>query len=281
MLAQDAPAKVNLTLRVGPRRADGYHEIESVVVRASLCDRVAVERRDDGRVTVECDAPGIPADERNLAVRAGLALRELAGPPRGAHIRLTKRIPAGAGLGGGSSNAATTLRLLDTLWETGLDDGALERIGAGIGSDVPFFLHGPCCVIRGRGERIERLSADWAAWAVLLLPPIPLASADVYRAFDRLPPPPARAPLPEQAASTLGMEALFNDLESAAFHLSPELADLAQRAAELAGGPVRMSGSGSTLFRLSESAAAARNLAQRCADKLGVRSAVVQLGAYC
>ena len=156
-LSREAPAKINLTLRVLSLRADGYHEIESLVAQIDLCDTVTVTPREDRRLLVDCSDRTIPCDSSNLALRAAHSLAEAHGVRRGALISLTKRIPSGAGLGGGSSNAAATLKLLNAQWRLGLSHPELAEIGAEIGSDVPLFCHGPLCAIRGRGERVEEL----------------------------------------------------------------------------------------------------------------------------
>ncbi|MFQ5806633.1 MAG: 4-(cytidine 5'-diphospho)-2-C-methyl-D-erythritol kinase [Phycisphaerae bacterium] len=281
-MTRSAPAKINLTLRVGDLRPDGFHEIESLVARVGLCDTITISPRDDGRFTLACDDPSIPCDDANLALRAARRLSEAVGVrDRGVHITLQKRIPGGAGLGGGSSDAATVLMLLNDLWEIGLPAAELERIGAEIGSDVPLFFHTPLCVVRGRGERAEDLSRSLTGWAVLILPAIHSTTRDVYAAWD-----PSRAYSSRPAlddilkhadrAETL-MPHLFNDLEALAFAINPQLAKLAERLIRLADGPVRMTGSGSALFRLLGDAATAEAFGDRVHAELNVRVEAVPL----
>jgi len=276
-----APAKVNLTLRVGLRRDDGYHEVESLVVHIGLCDRVRVVLRRDGRLELRCDAPGIPTDETNLALRAARRLRErCTARPGGATIELSKRIPTGAGLGGGSSDAATTLMLLDRLWNLRLPQHVLAEIAAGIGADVPLFLNGPAAVIRGRGEYVAPVTLPSAGWIVLLLPSIHCQTAAVYAALE----PSDRCASPADVADVLealreperAMDVLFNDLEAPAMRLQPALRELARRAGELAGGPVRMSGSGAALYRLFGARYLAETFARRVRRCLGVRVEVTR-----
>ena len=155
-----APAKLNLTLEVLGRRSDGYHEIASVMQTIDLADRIRLEAAPTLSLEIEGDAanelPADPAD--NLAMRAAIALRDAAASlGLGARIVLEKRVPAGTGLGGGSSDAAAVLRGLSRLWRLDLDMTALERIAAGIGSDVPFFLHGGTAAVGGRGEVVKEL----------------------------------------------------------------------------------------------------------------------------
>jgi len=153
-----SPAKINLFLAVTGRRGDGFHDLVSLVAPISFGDTLwlhAGER--DGPVTLVCDDPAVPTGADNLAVRAAEAWRCETGSGRAIHIELKKRIPMGAGLGGGSSNAAAVLRGLNSLHVHPLEDGALARLAAGLGSDCPLFLAGAPCVMRGRGERLEAL----------------------------------------------------------------------------------------------------------------------------
>lgn len=272
-----SPAKINLTLRVGPARPDGFHEIESLVARVGLCDTVSAALRDDARFSLACDDPSVPSDETNLALRAARRLSKATGVrDRGVDIALQKRVPPGAGLGGGSSNAATVLMLLNELWETELPPAELAKIGAAIGSDVPLFFHTPLCVIRGRGERVEDLPRTLAGWVVLVLPSVHSATRDVYAAWDRLESHPERPSLQEilqQADSpAMLMQYLFNDLEEPAFRVSPQLSELSERLNELAEGPVRMTGSGSAFFRLFDSGTEASFFSDQVRAATGCRA---------
>ncbi len=245
----EAPAKVNLTLEVLGRRDDGYHEICSVMQALSLADRLRFELSDDLRL--RCAEPSLE-DTSNLVWRAAELLRRHAGIRRGATIVLHKRIPVAAGLGGGSADAAATLRALAALWDLPLSLEALVDLGAQLGSDVPFFL-GPsaCALVGGRGERVWPLPPLPARWVVLLKPPAGIAAGDVYRAF-----PPARWADGRRtqrwlAAATAGdLPAPFNDLEPVALEVAPAAA--AARDALLAAGAPHavLSGSGSTYFAL-------------------------------
>ena len=256
-LTRSSPAKINLTLRVVGRRPDGYHEIESLVVLVNLYDTVTVSLRDDDQWTLNCTEPGIPCDERNSALQAARCLAATAGIERGVHVEIEKRIPAGAGLGGGSSNAATTLMLLNELWELRAKRTELVRIGMEIGSDVPLFFYGPVCVIRGRGERVEEIQRPLSANVLLLLPELSCPTPAVYHAWDRLDTSTTRPSLPEILArldspnqlATL----LYNDLEEAAFIVNPDLRCLAEKLQRCCPGPLRMTGSGSVLFCLTDS----------------------------
>ncbi len=280
-LTRPSPAKLNLTLRVAAVRADGFHELESLVAQINLCDSVGVTAHEDGCYALDCDDPALPRDGSNLVLRAARAVNDAAGTNHGARIELRKRIPAGAGLGGGSSNAATTLMLLNELWNAGLAKADLIRLGAALGSDVPLFCGTPLCVIRGRGEQVENLGAPPALWAALVLPAIHCSTAAVYAAWDESPQHRSRPDLAEvlgarDSARDL-MELLFSDLEPAAFRAVPELAELAARVATAGGQTVRLTGSGAALFRLFDDARAAARFALSVGTELGVRVDVVAL----
>ena len=168
-ITERAHAKINLTLEILGIRPDGYHDLASVIQTLDLFDDVTVEAADETEVT--CDDPSI-AGEANLAHRAAEALRQQAGVRYGARISITKRIPVAAGLGGGSADAAATLRALNRLWRTGLNTTQLAEIGATVGSDVPFLVHGGTALVQGRGERITSLPDADLGWVILLCPDI-------------------------------------------------------------------------------------------------------------
>lgn len=282
-LESAAPAKLNLTLRVSGARTDGYHGIESLTARIGLCDTVSVSPAPFGELSLRCDDPALPVDGANLALRAA---RELArgGPMRGAQLELRKRIPAGAGLGGGSSDAATTLSLLNEFWGRGLGRDELSAIGAAIGSDVPLFFAAPLCVLRGRGVDVQSLSVRLAGWAVLVFPGIHCATAAVYAAWDRIAEHAARPTLAcvlhaLQRSPAGAMDLLFNDLEAAAHVVSPELARFAARLRARSIAPFRMTGSGSTYFTLADDEPRAQRIAGDVSAALGVRTAVAALGS--
>lgn len=268
-LSLESPAKVNLTLCVAARRADGYHELESLVARINLCDTISVSLRDDEHWTLACDDPAIPGDERNLVWRAAERLSAHCGVRCGIHLAVKKRIPVGAGLGGGSSNAAATLRLLNRLWHLELADDVLARIGAEVGSDVPLFFHSSPCIIRGRGEIVENVAARLAGGVVLFLPEVYSQTSAVYAAWDRLsaggggeaarqPTRPARPPALLALAEVLRRlddpdrlaPLLFNDLEAAALGTYPALADVAAHLRRALPWAVHMTGSGAAFFCL-------------------------------
>jgi 4-diphosphocytidyl-2-C-methyl-D-erythritol kinase len=280
-LSRESPAKINLTLRVTGVRPDGFHEIESLVTQVTLSDTVTVWSQEDGCYSLDCDDATLPRDGSNLALRAARALAEASGGNPGARIELAKRIPVGAGLGGGSSNAATTLMLLNELWRVGLPAAELARLGAELGSDVPLFFHSPLCVLRARGELVEDLGAPPRMWVALVLPNLRCSTAAVYAAWDRLSAAPPRPTLAE-VCSALGsadrlMDLLFNDLEPAALAVVPELAQLAERVAAVGGRPARMTGSGAALFRLFDERLEAERFAEMVRSQLRVPTATTAL----
>lgn len=282
--SRSSPAKLNLTLAVGPKRADGFHAVESLVTRIALCDDVRIGAGDSG-VRITSSDPTIPTDSTNLAHRAAVAFARAACLEQpDVAIHLEKRIPAGAGLGGGSSNAATVLRLLAEWTGRTLPPEAEHAAAAQLGSDVPLFLGGPLCVARGRGELLESVPERLDGYAVVILPAIRCPTAAVYARFDRagagaLEPARLAAARARLADADALMPLLFNDLERAAFALFPALEALRARAQELAGGPVRMSGSGSALFRLYADAAAASAAAARLRAALDADCRVARLEA--
>ena len=186
-LSLPAFAKVNLDLRVLGVRADGYHDLKTVFQSLALADRLTV-RRTRGRFALTCDAPAVPTDQRNLVWKAASLLWRTAGlgrgEPRDVSIHLEKRIPAEAGLGGGSADAAVTLVALNRVWGLGLDGATLSRLAARLGADVPFFLVGGTALGLGRGDDIYPLADLPRVHVVLVRPAFGVSTADAYRWFD-------------------------------------------------------------------------------------------------
>jgi 4-diphosphocytidyl-2-C-methyl-D-erythritol kinase len=279
-----SPAKVNWTLRVLGRRADGYHEIESLVSTVTLYDELRFAPRPDGRFELACDAADLPTGGENLIVRAADLLGRRAGCPSGAFCRLSKRIPLGGGLGGGSSNAAATLLALNRLWSIGWPRERLGQLGAELGSDVPLFLHGGTVLMRGRGERVEPVRLGWRGWIVLVCPRISVSTAAVYRAWRAGAVGPEGEPIPADdggANAVEWMRRTFNMLETPAMEVCPLLRTLHERLGELSGRPVRVSGSGSTLFTAFDARLEAEGFARQSASELGLVTHVVRLAEEC
>ena len=254
-----AHAKINVFLRVLGRREDGYHDIESLVLPVSLADELAFEPFHEIRTEIV----GSDVGEPNLVTVAAEALARTCGS-KGARVRLEKRIPVAAGLGGGSADAAATLVALNDLWECGLTGEQVMKVAAGIGSDVPALLHGRPVVIRGRGEMVER--ADVApTWWVLVPQSFAVPTADAYGWWDLAGSTGADpAPLLE-AARTGRIEELagllFNDLEREVATRNPAVADARLAALEAGALGVVMSGSGPTVAALVHDEDHARRIA--------------------
>jgi 4-diphosphocytidyl-2-C-methyl-D-erythritol kinase len=258
-----APAKVNLFLEVLGRRADGYHEIATLMAAIDLADELDFAPDESGELSLACDDPALTAGSENLVLKAASWLRTETGCAAGARIHLRKRIPWAAGLGGGSSDAAATLEGLNELWKLGLSTGALARIGAGIGSDVPFFLNGPAAWCTGRGEVVTPAPIGRPLDLVLIKPLEGLSTADVYRRLT-LPANPvdgaaARKSLASGDVEALG-RALMNRLQEPAFALSPAVASAFRRVQDVGAAGCLMTGSGSSLFALCRSPSEARRV---------------------
>jgi 4-diphosphocytidyl-2-C-methyl-D-erythritol kinase len=258
-----APAKVNLFLEVLGRRADGYHEIATLILAIDLADELDFAPDESGEVSLTCDDPALPTGPDNLVLRAAARLREEAGPTTGARIHLTKRVPWAAGLGGGSSDAAATLEGLNELWRLRLSPAALARIGAEIGSDVPFFLNGPAAWCTGRGEVVTPVPVGRQLDLVLVVPPEGLSTADVYRRLT-VPATPVDGRAAREALASGDVEglgrALFNRLQEPAFELSPAVAAAFRRVQAVGAAGGLMTGSGSALFALCRSPTEARRV---------------------
>jgi 4-diphosphocytidyl-2-C-methyl-D-erythritol kinase len=248
-----APAKVNLFLEILAKRTDGYHDIATLIVANSLYDTLEFREDASGRIQLACDQPDLSTGPENLVCRAAERLRAHTGCTRGAAIRLWKRIPVAAGLAGGSTDAAATLAGLNQLWRLGLSADELARLGAEIGSDVPFFFSTPAAWCTGRGEKVTPLPLGRELHFVLACPPIGLSTAEVYRGVT-VPQTPESGDAIRQATAEGDVEAigrrLHNRLQGVAERLCPEIAALCQRLAQFGPAGQLMSGSGSSLFAL-------------------------------
>ena len=244
-------AKVNLTLEVLGRRADGFHELATIFQAVDLCDRITLTPAD--RLVLTAEGADVPLDETNLCHRAATLLAARCGVEPKVHIALDKRLPVGAGLGGGSGNAAGTLAALARLWRLDVTTEALEAMAAELGSDCAFFVRGGAAVGAGRGERLARLPI-LAGWRLVILAPAePVPTGAVYRALDGF-----RAEAGEATARlAAGLRAghvpppgewLVNDLEAPAMRVSARLAEDGEHLARLVPGRYRLSGSGGSWF---------------------------------
>ncbi len=267
-----ANSKLNLFLRVMGRRPDDYHEIETILHGIDLGDDIEVATSTAGIEIEMINAVGasseMPPAEQNLITTAVRCLQAHSGIGLGVRAKVIKRVPLGAGLGGGSADAAAIVSALNELWRLRLDAQSLTAIAATIGSDVPYCLVGGTCLATGRGEAVTPLPAPANLHFVLGLSDVPLMTGDVYKMADELGPAPAVGSAPMSlalgAADVAEVGALLhNDLEPAAFQLRPELA--ARKQQMLAGGALGacLSGSGPTLFALASNEGHARQIASR------------------
>jgi 4-diphosphocytidyl-2-C-methyl-D-erythritol kinase len=177
-----APAKLNLMLRIIGRRSDGYHQLQTVFQFIDRCDALSFRQRTDAAVRRVSDVADVP-EAQDLSVRAARLLQEYTNCRSGVDIRIDKRLPMGGGLGGGSSDAATTLVALNRLWDLGLGEDVLAELGLSLGADVPVFVRGKAAWAEGVGERLQTLSLE-EPWYLLLLPPVHVSTAEVFAAAD-------------------------------------------------------------------------------------------------
>jgi 4-diphosphocytidyl-2-C-methyl-D-erythritol kinase len=257
-----APAKLNLFLHITGRRADGYHELQTLYQLLDWGDRLSIETRPDGVIRRSSGPDGV-AEQEDLAIRAAHRLKEAAGGRLGATIGIRKHIPAGAGLGGGSSDAATVLLVLNRLWGCGLSQHELARIGLSLGADVPVFVHGRSAWGEGIGERLQALELGDRHY-VLLFPGVRVATAGVF-ADPQLrrdtPPIKPAATLPDSAA---------NDCEAVVLARHPEIAAGMRALAEY--GQPRLTGTGSCIFLAARDESVARSVTSRLKSRYNVRA---------
>jgi 4-diphosphocytidyl-2-C-methyl-D-erythritol kinase len=255
MLKLRAPAKINLGLEVIRRRGDGYHDINTIFAAVDLHDTISLRSRVDS--AIHCRVEGndsLASDQNNLCVRAAEALRRATGCGGGLDILLRKRIPMGAGLGGGSSDAAAVLKGATTIWEINLGDMILHELAADLGSDIPFFLGGPLAVAGSRGEELRRLEMNLPHVILLVNPGFHVATPWAYGAINRTS---ERPPSDLTNILQRGLDdpdlltgELANDFEPAVFAEHPVLRMLKERLYGAGAFFALMSGSGSTMFGL-------------------------------
>ncbi len=265
-LVLESPAKVNLNLEVMGARGDGFHSIRSILLPISLHDTITIVP--GGRKFVFRGGQGVPDDERNLAYRAVKLLTKKTGVRHGLEVKIVKRIPVAAGLGGGSSNAATVLRALNDLWELDLPEPELEKLGLELGSDVPFFLRGGTCIAGGRGEELTQIGRGGALELVLVHPPVKVSSEWSYHNV------PAELTRSGSSTSMVKVALASGRPELLSNHLVNDLAEAVRPAHKVvktierklrsAGAlGVLMSGSGPTVFGIAADAESADRVAAK------------------
>jgi 4-diphosphocytidyl-2-C-methyl-D-erythritol kinase len=265
-----APAKINLGLRINGLRPDGYHEISSVFQEIDLSDRIVLHQAADSRLSLICNSPDLAADETNLCLKAARLLRETTNCLGGVQMELTKIIPMGAGLGGGSSDAAAVLLGLNRLWELDLDQSTLLNLAARLGSDVPFFIFKGCCLAGGRGEELTKIDPLVSGPMVLVAPNIHISTAWAYKNIESY-----RLTSREDFVklhvyfqidySVERFQACFkNDFEPLVFAHYPILRQLKETLLETGAWYASLSGSGSVVFGIYREA----KIAQAALDQV-------------
>ncbi|CAM4249457.1 4-(cytidine 5'-diphospho)-2-C-methyl-D-erythritol kinase [Lederbergia lenta] len=253
-LLMKAPAKINLSLDVLKKREDGYHEVEMVMTTIDLADRIELAAMNEDKIKIISHNRFVPDDQRNLAYQAAKLLKDRYAVKEGVTISIDKIIPVAAGLAGGSSDAAATLRGLNTLWDLRLTVEELAHIGSEIGSDVAFCVHGGTALAKGRGEKITKLPAPPNCWVILAKPSIGVSTADIYKNLDipSIQHPDMNAMV--QAVKDQSYDEICshmgNALEAVTLKLHPEVLHIKEQMERFGADAVMMSGSGPTVFGL-------------------------------
>lgn len=281
-LSLRSPAKLNLFLKVLHKRKDGYHSLETLFERIDLCDHIQLTGNQEGVIRIFCDHPDVPLDSRNLVYRAVKLVQEEFGLTDGIDIQITKRIPVAAGLGGGSSNAATTLWGVNRLWSLHMTRKKLLALARKIGSDVSFFIHNCSWAEgRGRGDQIKRFIIPARLWHIVVVPALKVYSQEIFAAWhnEELTKPGDDVKIFIRFLRKNNLSAmerlLRNDLERAIVRRHPQLLSLKQNIAHLVQKPVIFSGSGPALFALAPTRREAHGLKEALA-KNGYQTFIVR-----
>lgn len=253
-LFEKAPAKINLSLDVFEKRHDGYHDVEMIMTTIDLYDRIELHSLPVNIINITLWSRYVPNDERNLAYKAAIALKQKYNISKGVDIRIEKNIPVSAGLGGGSTNAAAVLRGLNKLWSLNLSLDELAQIGAEIGTDIPFCIYGKTALATGRGEIIEQLPSPPPCWVVLAKPNIGVSTRTIFNHYHYQKHSPSItenvvASLYEQNFLSLS-QSIENILEDVTFALYPEVKYMKKKMAKYGASGILMSGSGPTIYGL-------------------------------
>jgi 4-diphosphocytidyl-2-C-methyl-D-erythritol kinase len=252
-LTLSAPAKINYLLDVTGKRPDGYHELRMIMQRVNLCDEIALTMTNTPGISVTCNSKGAPDGPDNIAWKAARVLLDLAETCTGVNIKITKKIPVAAGLGGGSSDAASVLMGMNQLLQIGLTDQQLMEIGCKLGADVPFFIFKKTALAEGIGENLTPLPEMPKCWILLVNPGVHVSTAWVYRSLQ-LTKGRELNKLPKFFESIEDVVSIFsNDLESVTIPAFPVIADIKTRMMNLGAVGSMMSGSGPTVFGVYKS----------------------------
>lgn len=251
---EKAPAKINLTLDVLHKREDGYHELEMVMTSVDLADYVILKSLKEDKVIIQSNNGFLPLDQRNHAYKAAMLIKERFNIQLGVEMMIKKNIPIAAGLGGGSSDAAATLRGLNKLWSLGLSLDELAVLGAEVGSDVPYCIYGGTAFATGRGEKIEQLNAVPQCWVVLVKPKKGISTGTVFNAlsYDTLEHPDTHSMITairEQNYTSM-INLVGNSLEETSIIRQPSIEKVKEKMISFGADAALMSGSGPTIFAL-------------------------------
>ena len=236
-----APAKVNLRLRVIGKRPDGYHNIETIFERIAIFDKIILRSLKNNKIKILCDHPSVPTSKSSLIYRTVELLKNVKHLQKGVEVKIVKKIPIAAGLGGGSSDAASVLVGLNKLWQLSLKKLQLAELGKSLGADIPFFIHSTSfAVARGKGDKIIPLKWKRKMWHLLIYPGIKLLSKDIYKAYDKNP------------GSTLKRTKMLigNDLEHAVIRKAPTVGRLKSALKNIGLEHSLVSGSGPSVFTI-------------------------------
>ena len=271
-----ARAKINITLDVTGVRDDGYHELKMIMQTVELYDGVYIKKIEKPIIKLKSNLEWLPKDERNLAYRAAVLIREKYGIKEGVYIELRKAIPVAAGLAGGSSDCASVLYGMNKLFDLGISRKTLAEIGLTLGSDVPYCLMRGTALAEGRGEILTRLPSCPKAWVVLAKPPMGLSTAAVYKAIDRAKEiyhPNTEAVIEAIKDKDLHRMArnLSNVLETVSMEMCPMVGEINRRFMETGAIGSLMSGSGPTVYGLFESRKIAQSSAETIKEEFGLR----------
>jgi len=275
-LALKAPAKINYLLDVIRRRPDGYHDLRMIMQRINLCDEIDITLNDTPGLSVTCGRQGVPDGPGNIAWKAARILLDMAGTGQGATISITKNIPVAAGLGGGSSDAASVLMGMNELLGLKLSDEQLMEIGVKLGADVPFFIFKQTALAEGIGEQLQAMPPIPSAWVLLVNPGVHVSTAWVYRSLQ-LTNQKTLAILPKFFDSIDSIcQILSNDLEDVTIPAFPIIGNIKNRMLEMGASGAMMSGSGPTVFGLFCNKELAEKARQTLTENTSWYAAVVE-----
>lgn len=272
-------AKINLFLEITGKREDGYHEIETVMHEIDLADEISFKLREDGKINLSCDNSGIPCDENNLIIKAAMLLQSDYKCRLGADIHLNKKIPAGGGLGGGSSNCAATFVALNNLWKLKVPKSELDRLAAQLGSDINFFLYGGTCLCSGRGEKVMKLDNTCSFEFLLVFPEWGIPTKEAYKSLDKNEFGKKSVDdflnIWKTGQKGLITQGVFNRFEKSVFNFEHREYEIFKELEKLGFVSVRMSGSGSTLYGILPENYVSTDMLAKVKKIKGVRDAVI------